>query len=84
MDQKEIDKLKESNLKADAVMTFVNELIGAFEANFVDDHKPTLATLYRCAQNHVNDNYGIDTPNIHDAWDERVAEDCRNGNKRSD
>lgn len=73
---------EENKLKADAVMEFVNGLIGAFDANFVEDHKPSLATLYRCAQHHVKDTYNAETIGIIEQWGEQTASDCHNGNSQ--
>lgn len=68
------DDLKE--IKAQAVMDFVNMMIGALDSNFVRGNNPNLATTYRCAQNWVKDEYGSEVKNIEDAWGEDTAKEC--------
>lgn len=65
--------LSPSNIQAEAVMSFVNMIRGAFSSGFVDNN-PTVYDIYRSAQNHVKDNYGIDTEN----WDDELANTSRN------
>lgn len=65
--------------KAKAVMDFVNNAIGAFETGFIDSHEVDLCSLYRSAQHHVKDNYGIDTPMINEAWGKETAKACKQG-----
>lgn len=73
----EENKIKPINqVKAEAVMEFVNHMIGAFESGFVDKNNPTLSEIYRCAQNHVLDNYLTETKNIIELWGVDVATDC--------
>ena len=62
--------------KALAVMGFVNAMIGAFEAGFVEKNNPTLSEIYRVAQNHVKDNYNFEFPNIIDQWGSDIAKEC--------
>jgi len=62
----------ENNVKASAVMNFVEMIRGAYGAGFIDNN-PTVYDIYRCAQNHVKDNYGIDTDN----WDDDLAKESR-------
>ena len=50
-----------NQIKADAVMEFVNNSIGAYEAGFIKQNYCTLLQLHRSAQHHVKDNYGVDT-----------------------
>lgn len=66
----------DNQIKADAIKRFVSTMIGALEAGFVEDATPTLAEIHRFARHHINDNYGIDTPNISDEWGEEVAAIC--------
>lgn len=66
----------ENKVKADAVKEFVSLMIGAFESGFVDKNNPTLAEIHRVAQNHIKDNYGIDTPNIEEEWGKEAAKEC--------
>ena len=73
----------DNEIKAAAVMGFVNMMIGAFNANFVDKNNPTLAEIHRTAQNHIKDSYGVAVKNIEDEWGRDTAIDCgfvgRNG-----
>ena len=74
------DKMTEQELnkiKADAVMGFVNNAIGAFESGFIDNNYCTLQQMHRSAQHHVKDSYGIDTQNMKDAWGDELFEECR-------
>ncbi|WJT09267.1 hypothetical protein [Vibrio harveyi] len=70
----------ENNVKASAVMNFVEAIRGAYGAGFVDNN-PTVYDIYRSAQHHVKDNYGIDT----EIWDDDLAKESRsewrNGDK---
>jgi hypothetical protein len=68
--------MNEDKIKADAVKNFVNLMIGALEAGFVDSNRPTLAEIHQVAKHHIKDTYGIDTPNIYEEWGEDVAELC--------
>ena len=67
---------KENDIKAQAVMDFVNMMIGAFESGFVDKHNPTLSEIYQVARNHVRDNYDFDASNIVAAWGSETAKQC--------
>ncbi|MGT9852038.1 hypothetical protein ACVSD9_25145 (plasmid) [Vibrio parahaemolyticus] len=62
-----------------AVMGFVNNIVGAFESGFIDDHESTLADLYQCAVNHVKDNYEHNAPTLVEVWGEHLSELCRVG-----
>lgn len=53
--------MDDNKQKACAVMEFVEIMIGAYEAGFVDSHTPTLAQVHQVARNHVKDNYGVET-----------------------
>ncbi len=68
--------MTEDEMKAKAVIDFVNMMIGAFESNFVEDNSPTLAEVHQAARHHIKDNYGIDTPNITEEWGVLMAELC--------
>lgn len=54
--------------KASAVMDFVNTQVGAFESGFVDDNEVSLYSMYRYAQHHVKDNYGVEVKNMAGQW----------------
>lgn len=62
----------ERNVKASAVMEFVEMIRGAYYANFIDNH-PTVYDIYRAAQMHVKDRYGVDTKD----WNDELAEESR-------
>lgn len=68
-----------NNVKANAVINFVETLRGAYGAGFIDNN-PTIYDVYRSAQNHVKDNYGIDTEN----WDDDLAKESRSGWRNGD
>jgi hypothetical protein len=68
------DDLKE--IKAQAVMEFVNMMIGGFDSGFTSANNPNLNTIYRAAQNWVKDTYDAETKNIEDAWGEDTAREC--------
>lgn len=71
----EKDELKQ--LKADAVMKFVNSHIGAYESGFVDQNYCTLQQLYRTAQHHVKDNYGVDALTMKEIWGQELQDECK-------
>ncbi|EOW9224826.1 hypothetical protein ACN26P_003358 [Vibrio cholerae] len=62
-----------NQIKSTAVMDFVNVIVGAYNANFIDNH-PTVYDIYRSAQLHVKDRYGAETEN----WDDELASESRN------
>ena len=66
----------ENQIKADAVSGFVGNMIGALESGFIDTPNCTLAEIHRCAQNHIKDNYGIETPGLAEQWGEDMANEC--------
>jgi len=68
--------MMEEQIKAEAVKGFVNLMIGALEAGFVDSNSPTLAEIHQVARHHIKDSYGISTPSISDEWGEDVAALC--------
>ncbi|EOW9398404.1 hypothetical protein ACOBWJ_001206 [Vibrio cholerae] len=65
----------EKNIKASAVMDFVDMIRGAYDSGFIDNH-PTNYDIYRSAQMHVKDRYGVETDN----WDDELAKESRNDN----
>ncbi|EKO3640516.1 hypothetical protein M3898_000613 [Vibrio metschnikovii] len=65
----------EKNFKASAVMEFVDMIRGAYDSGFIDNH-PTIYDIYRSAQMHVKDRYGVDTDN----WDDELAKESRTDN----
>jgi hypothetical protein len=71
------DKNKENEISANAVMNFVNTMIGAFESGFTDRNTGTFAEIYRIAQVHVKDNYNTDVKSIDDEWGPDTAKLCK-------
>ncbi len=69
----EISNKEAVQVKAEAVMEFVNTLRGAFGGGFVDNN-PTMYDIYRSAQNHVKLNYDHDSEN----WNDSLAYFSRN------
>ena len=63
--------------KGEAVMHFVNTLIGAFESGFVDSSQLNLHDLHTAAFHHVKDNYGFDAKRIHEDFGQEVFEACK-------
>ncbi|OOE71729.1 hypothetical protein [Salinivibrio kushneri] len=61
-----------NEIKAQAVMDFVEMIRGAYASGFIDNH-PTNYDIYRSAQMHVKDRYGVETNN----WDDELAEKSR-------
>lgn len=71
--------MDENKLKADAVMLLLNNIVGAFDSGFIDSHTLTISELYRVAQNHVKDTYGVDVKSLGDEWGAGVAHSCKLG-----
>lgn len=65
----------EKNIRASAVMYFVGMIRGAYDSGFIDNH-PTNYDIYRSAQMHVKDRYGVETDN----WDDELAKESRSDN----
>jgi len=66
----------ENKLKAEAVINFVDLMIGAFESGFVDKNNPTLSEIHQVARNHVRDTYGEEYPPIDQRWGKELAKEC--------
>lgn len=66
----------QDELKAKAIQHFINTLIDAFETGHVEQNTLTLSELYRIAQNHVNDNYGVEIPSLTEQWGNECAKQC--------
>lgn len=69
-------------IKASAVMEFVNVQVGAFEAGFVSTNITSLYSMYRFAQHHVKDNYNVDTKLMRDVWGDAIAECARSDHEQ--
>lgn len=65
----------EKIIRASAVIDFVDMIRGAYDAGFIDNH-PTNYDIYRSAQMHVKDRYGVET----DEWDDELAKESRSDN----
>jgi len=68
--------LNVDEIKAEAVQYFVQMMIGAREAGFLESSNLSLAEIHQVAKHHIKDNYGVGTPNIVEEWGEDVAELC--------
>ena len=66
----------DNDIKAAAVLDFVDMMISAFHAGFVDKNNPTLSEIHQVAINYVKDNYGVEYKDICKVWGERIAIDC--------
>lgn len=65
----------EEYIKAKAVMTFINNMCDAYLSGFVDDDADlTLAALYRTAQVHCQDTYGMEVPDLVSIYEEAALE----------
>lgn len=62
----------EKNIRASAVMDFVEMIRGAYCAGFIDNN-PNNYDIYRSAQVHVKDRYGVETDN----WDDEFADESK-------
>jgi hypothetical protein len=65
----------EKKLKADAVMSFANTHVGAFESGFVNSSSCTIADIYQTARIHVKDNYDAEAKPINEVWGEELAKE---------
>ena len=66
----------EQDLAVKHIKGFVNLMIEAHEAGFVDKNNPTLAEIHRVAQNHLQDQYGVKTKDIVEEWGVETAVSC--------
>ncbi len=71
-----LDEEMANKLQGQAVIEFVDMMIGAMESGFTDINKITLAQIYQVARHHVKDNYGKDTPSIAEKWGDERARAC--------
>lgn len=72
-----------NEIKASAVMEFVNVQVGAFEANFVETNDVSLYSMYRFSQHHVKDNYGVETKLMSEQWGDHIAELSRSETEKT-
>lgn len=71
-----------NDIKAQAVMEFVNVQVGAFESGFVVSNCVSLYSMYRFAQHHVKDNYGLETKLMSEEWGNSITELARDDSER--
>lgn len=64
------------SIKAEAIRSFVNHMIAAFDAGFVDGSTLTLAQIHRVMQNYNKDNYGVEVPHISSDWSAVTCKQC--------
>ena len=64
---------EENKIKAQAVQEFVEIMVGALEAGFIDTNTLTIYEAYRVAQNHCADKYGVEMPDMAAVWGDEVA-----------
>lgn len=72
-----------NEIKAEAVMTFVNTQIGAFESGFVETNQVSLYSMYRFAQHHVKDSYVYDARLMSSVWGEKLAKEARSPEEKT-
>lgn len=72
-------KRANNDLSGNAVMEFVNNMVSAFDAGFIDNNKITIAEIYQMAKNHVKDNYNMDVKPMRETWGEEIYLDCKKG-----
>jgi len=70
------DQVEVKEIKSEAIMEFVDMMIGAFESGFTDKNNPTLAEIHQVARNYIKDQYKIEVNNIVQDWGADLAEDC--------
>lgn len=68
--------MAQSQVKAGAIKDFVNLMIGALDAGFVEGSTLTLAQVHEIARNHIEDTHGIKTKTLREEWGDEVAELC--------
>lgn len=71
-----------NEMKAKAVMEFVNTQVGAFEANFVEGNEVSLYSMYRFAQLHISDNYDVKIDDMANVWGDHMPELCKSNNEK--
>lgn len=62
--------------KAAAIMGFLDLIVGAKEANFIDSETATIAEFYQVARNHCKDAYGVMVDDIETKYGADVARIC--------
>ena len=59
--------------KAKAVIEFVDTIIGSYNFGFIDEPHLSLSDIYRGAEAHVLDIYGVKEKNIIEKYGESIA-----------
>jgi hypothetical protein len=77
----ELTKEELNKIKADVIMNFVNNQVGAFEASFVDGNTTSLYSMYRYAQIHIKDCFGVNVPDMRAAWGDEFSDQCKTKNE---
>lgn len=67
--------MTENEIKTEAIMNFVDSMIGAFDAGYVDRNHCTLSEIYTVAKHHVKDTYGIEKPTVVERYGAKMAVD---------
>lgn len=62
-------------IKTEAIMDFVDSMIGAFDAGYVDRNYCALSEIYMVARHRVKDTYGIEKPTVIERYGEKMAVD---------
>lgn len=79
MESTQLNEIQSDVVKADAVMNFVETILGAYESGFIDKHTMNLVQLHECARSHIETNYSISMPRIDQKWSEECIDAFRNG-----
>lgn len=64
-------------MKADAIMEFVNMMIGAYDSGFTDRANCTLEEVYQVARNYIKDVHHVEAPHIVEAWGLELANELK-------
>lgn len=72
-----------NQIKADAIMNFVDVHLGAFESGFVDSSELSLYSLHKSAQSHIVDNYSVSSQSISDKYGREFSEMCKSSKERA-
>lgn len=60
-------------VKANAIIEFVETMIGAYTSNFVESNWLSLGTLHAVARNTAKDQYGVEVPTLAQNYGEELA-----------
>jgi hypothetical protein len=62
--------------RAEAIINFVDVIIGALESGHVHSNKVSLAQLHRIAEQHCRDNYDTEFGKLHERHGAELAKKC--------